>query len=230
MSQELPVGPVTGRADSPAAVCFDHVDIADVGELLQQLFALDGMRHVEHLPDMLTQRRQLSMFLRYLARRVAFLNEVPGLIFNETRVHLGSILVERMIKEARDLCRVDLRSDFASTPHQVGGVKAVERVPWAWLVLLARPRVAHDIPSGSSVFVCGTLQFLLMMQLTFILLANQDGVVESANRAGCWRGKLVPLRGANTDWDASLQFRRELPVVNPPVAELVAEGAHKLRE
>ena len=103
----------------PDALCFDSVDIGDVEELLQQLFALDGMRHVEHLPDMLTQRRQLSMFLRYLARRVAFMNDAPGFYFNETRVHQGSILLERMIKEARDLCRVDVRSDFASTPHQV---------------------------------------------------------------------------------------------------------------
>ena len=119
LSCEAPLGPVLTRPEMPDALCFDDVDIGAVDDLLGQLFSLEGMRNVEHLPDLLTHRRQLSMFLRYLARRVAFLNEAPGFYLNETRRFLGSILMERMIKEARDLCRVDVRSDFASTPHQV---------------------------------------------------------------------------------------------------------------
>ena len=85
------------------------------------------------------------------------------------------------------------------------------------------PRVALTLCRTDS-------QFLLMVNLTITLIANQDGVVEAANRAGCWRGKLLPLRDTQARLDSDLQTRRELPVVNPPVATLVAEGGCQLRE
>ena len=68
-----------------------------------------------------------------------------------------------------------------------------------------------------------------MVQSTFTLITNRDGVVEAANRRGCWRGKLVPL-DPRAGWDSWATSSRDLPVMMPAVAELVTDGSGKLRE
>ena len=96
--------------------------------------------------------------------------------------------------------------------------------------VLSRVPRPESVPCDTLTLGCACSQFLLLVNRTITLIANQDGVVEAANRAGCWRGKLLPLRDTQARLDSDLQTRRELPVVNPPVATLVAEGGCQLRE